>query len=63
MHTTENPAQTVGEYCQHLGLALLWLRWNGMRGTELQAAKIMRKLDAATLRRMLAERGVAEVSR
>lgn len=40
----------------HDHLKVLWCRWNGMRGTEKQLAKIHCLPDV--LERMLTERGV-----
>lgn len=37
-------------------LKIKWLQWNGYQGTDKQIAKVI--LNAETLRRMLAERGV-----
>jgi hypothetical protein len=53
-----------GQFIEHMQLAAAWARWNGQRGTEAQALRIMRRLSAETLRRMLAARGVvtSEVS-
>lgn len=52
-------APTVhGAFIAHMTLARLWCQWNGQQGTEKQALRIMRRLDAVTLRRMLTARGV-----
>lgn len=43
---------------QHQALAAAWARWNGQRGTEKQALRIMRRLTAEVLHRLLSARGV-----
>lgn len=45
-------------FMNHMADAVKWAQWNGKKGTERQALKIMNQIDAATLRRMLAERGL-----
>ena len=37
-------------------LKVLWLNWNGFRGTAKQIERV--SLDAQTLKRMLSDRGV-----
>jgi len=46
-------------FAQHQALAAAWCQWNGQRGTEAQSLRVMRRLDAPTLLRMLTQRGVA----
>lgn len=41
----------------HRAMASNWCRYNGQRGTEKQAARVMRQLSVADLFRMLSERG------
>jgi len=41
----------------HAELAAKWAQWNGQRGTAKQIARIMARLSAETLYRMLAARG------
>lgn len=48
-----------GDFITHMQLARLWCQWNGQRGTDKQALRVMRQLTADNLRRMLTERGVA----
>jgi hypothetical protein len=45
-------------FTQHMALAQAWCRWNGQKGTEKQALRVMRDTDAQALARLLAERGV-----
>lgn len=45
-------------FLQHMALASLWCQYNGQRGTEKQALKVMRQLAADDLVRMLGKRGV-----
>lgn len=45
-------------FSQHMGLAELWCHYNGQRGTEKQALRVMRQLTAPDLVRMLSERNV-----
>jgi hypothetical protein len=49
---------THGDFIEQMQLASLWCQWNGQKGTEKQCLRVMRQLDATTLRRMLVERGV-----
>jgi hypothetical protein len=42
----------------HAELAKLWCQWNGQKGTEKQAARVMRLIAAENLLRMLRERRV-----
>jgi hypothetical protein len=51
---------THGRFIEHMDLARAWCQWNGQKGTEQQLSRLMGRLDAATLRRMLAARGVTE---
>ena len=43
---------------EHLELARAWAKWNGQRGTDVQAARIAARMSAETLARMLSARGV-----
>jgi hypothetical protein len=54
---TMNTATTM-TFAQHMAMAQAWCRWNGQRGTEQQALKVMRQLSSDDLQRMLGERGV-----
>lgn len=45
-------------FSQHLSMAQLWCQYNGQRGTEKQALRVMRQLTAPDLVRMLGERHV-----
>ena len=45
-------------FSQHMHLATLWCQWNGQRGTERQALRVMRDSTAVALRRLLLERRV-----
>lgn len=45
-------------FSQHMALAGLWCQYNGQRGTEKQALKVMRQLTASDCVRMLTERNV-----
>jgi hypothetical protein len=45
-------------YLQHKALAQDWCRWNGQKGTEKQAVRVMRQLSSGDLSRMLQKRGV-----
>lgn len=49
---------THGRFIEHMDLARKWAQWNGQKGTEAQARRVMQRLDADTLRRLLADRGV-----
>lgn len=55
-----NEHLTSGDYTfsQHLSMAQLWCQYNGQRGTEKQALRVMRQLMAHDLVRMLGERNV-----
>lgn len=46
-------------FAQHMGLAQAWCQYNGQKGTEKQALKVMRQLTAVDLVRMLSKRGVS----
>lgn len=46
-------------FTQHMSMAQAWCQYNGQRGTEKQALRVMRQLSAADLVRMLGERHVA----
>lgn len=48
----------VATFAQHMALASLWCQYNGQRGTEKQALRVMRQLTASDLLRMLDERRV-----
>jgi hypothetical protein len=56
MHTARYSDTTHGRFIAHMDLARAWARWNGQRGTERQISRIMGRLSAETLERMLAER-------
>jgi hypothetical protein len=45
-------------FAQHMALAGDWCRWNGQKGTEKQALRVMRQLTSGDLARMLQQRGV-----
>ena len=45
-------------FTDHLILAMRYIRWNGGRGTEKQALKLMHQISYETLCRMCAERGI-----
>ncbi len=45
-------------FAQHQALASLWCQYNGQKGTEKQALRVMRQLTGADLVRMLTERNV-----
>lgn len=45
-------------FAQHMAMAREWCRYNGQKGTEKQALRVMRQLTAADLIRMLGERNV-----
>ena len=45
-------------YLHHQALAFAWCRYNGQKATERQVVRIMNRLPAETLERMLAARGV-----
>lgn len=49
----------VYTFAQHMALAREWVRWNGQKGTEKQALRLMRYLSADALVRMLTERKIA----
>lgn len=49
---------THGKFIEHMQLARAWREWNGQKGTEAQVLSTMRRMDAETLRRMLAARSV-----
>jgi len=46
------------EFTNHLILAMRWLRWNGSKGTEKQALKLMRQIQYETLKQMCEARGI-----
>jgi hypothetical protein len=46
-------------FAQHMALAQAWVQGQGRQGTEAQSLRVMREIDAETLRRVLTERGVA----
>ena len=48
----------MNNFTNHLILAMRWLEWNGKKGTEKQALRVMQQLSEETLRRMLTQRGV-----
>lgn len=45
-------------FAQHMAMAQAWCQYNGQRGTEKQALRVMRQLTAPDLVRMLSERRV-----
>jgi hypothetical protein len=45
-------------FAQHMAMAQAWCRYNGQKGTDLQAIKVMYQLTASDLVRMLGERNV-----
>lgn len=45
-------------FLRHMDLARAWCRWNGQQGTERQVLRVMQRLSAETLERMLGVRGV-----
>ncbi len=55
-----NEHVTSGGYTfsQHMALASAWVQYNGQRGTEKQALRVMRDTNAPTLVRLLTERRV-----
>lgn len=55
-----NEHVTAGRFTfsQHQSMALAWVRWNGQRGTERQSLRMMRRLTAEQLYRLLSERHV-----
>jgi hypothetical protein len=42
----------------HMELARAWARWNGLKGTDAQAVRIMRRLTVTQLETMLTARGI-----
>lgn len=46
-------------FSQHMAMAQAWCQYNGQRGTEKQALRVMQQLTADDLVRMLSERHVA----
>ena len=55
--TTPTTTADPRPFLRHMALARAWCQWNGQRGTERQVLARMRRLDAATLTRLLAARG------
>ena len=45
-------------FTDHMILAIRWLQWNGSRGTEKQALKLMKQINYETLKQMCAVRGI-----
>lgn len=43
-------------FSQHQSMAAAWCRWNGQKGTLQQASRVMGRLTAPQLHRMLSER-------
>lgn len=46
-------------FSQHMAMAAAWCRYNGQKGTEQQALRVMRQLTAPDLVRMLGARNVS----
>ena len=58
MNETTKHECTAACMVDHLVLAMRWVRWNGGRGTEKQALRVMQQIRHETLREMCQARGI-----